>query len=180
MAIPDPLPASFSFLLQTKHLHKSTLGWCLHGPWAMLGWPLGGPSATQSQTQSQSQQAEGRHRVKPRSVNSPRLKLSSWASGLTASRTIQIQAKPVPHIAKLRTLTAYCRRSCAVHTLGRCWSITTSIKRIKCESGHSKPTRSEVNQPSIRSCPRCTQSDLGYALCMPAIFLEIALFPFNL
>jgi hypothetical protein len=59
-AIAHPTPAFFPFLLQTKHLSKSTLAWRLGGPCVALGWRLGGPRVAHSQTQSQ--QAEGRKR----------------------------------------------------------------------------------------------------------------------
>jgi len=45
-------PALFSAALKTNHFRQSTLGWRLRGPWVTQAWPLGGPSATQTQAQS--------------------------------------------------------------------------------------------------------------------------------
>ena len=46
-----PHPAFFQPLLQTKHLPKFTLGPPLRHAWVALGWPKGGPSVTQTQSQ---------------------------------------------------------------------------------------------------------------------------------
>jgi hypothetical protein len=44
-------PVIFSFRLQTKHFHKSTLGPPLHDACVTLAWPLGDAWVTQSQPQ---------------------------------------------------------------------------------------------------------------------------------
>jgi len=51
--IRRPHPGIFQVLLQTKHFRNSTLGPPLRGAWVALGWPLGHPSVTQSQSQTQ-------------------------------------------------------------------------------------------------------------------------------
>jgi len=48
-----PTPLFFNLRCKQKHLLNFTQGRPLRGAWVALGWPLGHPSVTQSQSQSQ-------------------------------------------------------------------------------------------------------------------------------
>src|SRR6478609_3962954 len=54
-----PCPLIFCLLLQTKHFRNSTQAPPLRHAWVALGWPKGGPGATQTQSQTQSQAGRG-------------------------------------------------------------------------------------------------------------------------
>jgi hypothetical protein len=108
----------------------------------------------------------------------PRLGGACMALGLRLGGPWVAQAPPKPNpnrqrvarfcqipITKslLRLLTAYCQRSCAVHTLRRSRSIAASFKRIKCESGQWMNNR--MDAVSLRSGHgpdmRCVASIFG-------------------
>jgi hypothetical protein len=90
---PTPTRHLRAFCCKQRLLLQSMLGRPLRGPWVALGWPLGGPSITQSQTQSQSGRGSQIHQVPITTYQVPFLsKIVSPPPGQRAQETLLLQA----------------------------------------------------------------------------------------
>jgi hypothetical protein len=147
-SIPRPLPGLFSISVANKTLTQ------IHA-WVVLAWPLGHAWVA---------------------LGWPKRHPNPIPIGRGSQHSAKYQLPSAKYL--LRLLTAYCQRSCAVHTLGRCWSIAASFKRINCESGqwinnrmdavslrsgHGPDMRYECLQSSI--CVMCRLHYLTCAIC---------------
>jgi hypothetical protein len=123
-SIPRPLPGLFSISVANKTLTQ------IHA-WVVLAWPLGHAWVA---------------------LGWPKRHPNPIPIGRGSQHSAKHQLPSAKYL--LRLLTAYCQRSCAVHTLRRCRSIAPIMKRIKCESGQWTNSTPGRNQPLIWPWPR--------------------------